>query len=181
MRPDTPSNFQRLAWTASGGVIAAGLLAAAPIAIHATHAQAPPATPPAPSYMPSVGDLMTTAVQPRHIKLGLAGHARNWEYATYEVSELRGAFNRVVKLSPIYNRTTDMAQMVAANIKDPIDQMTAAIKAKDGRAFDIAYTAATRSCNTCHEGLEHSFVVIKEPVASAYPDQSFAPVRTRSK
>jgi hypothetical protein len=180
MKSDAPSHVQRLALTAVGGVLVAGLLALAPIAIRATHAQAP-ATPPAPSYMPSVGDLMTTAVQPRHIKLGLAGHARDWEYAAYEVSELRGAFNRVVKLSPVYNHTVDMAGMVAANIKDPIDQMEAAIKAKNGRAFDVAYTAATRSCNTCHVGLGRAYAVIKEPAASPYADQSFTPVRAKSR
>ena len=165
------NGLRRVAWMVLGGVLTAELLVGAPALT-----QTPEPTP-APSYMPSVGDLMTTAVQPRHIKLGLAGHARDWDYAAYEVGELRNAFNRVVKLSPIYEKTTDMAQMVAANIKDPIDQMTAAIKAKNGKAFDTAYTAATNACNACHLGLKRDYVVIKQPIASPYPNQSFAAPR----
>ena len=34
-----------------------------------------------PPYQPGMGDLMVTIVQPRHLKLGLAGQARNWDYA----------------------------------------------------------------------------------------------------
>jgi len=35
-------------------------------------------------YRPGLGDLMTTTVQPRHTKLGLAGRAQNWSYAAYD-------------------------------------------------------------------------------------------------
>jgi len=31
----------------------------------------------------AVGDLMTAFVQPRHVKLGLAGSEQNWPYAAY--------------------------------------------------------------------------------------------------
>jgi hypothetical protein len=48
-----------------------------------------PAATPTPDYHPSLGDLMTMAIQPRHTKLGLAGQERNWPYAQYELSELR--------------------------------------------------------------------------------------------
>ncbi len=34
--------------------------------------------PPTPDYHPSMGDLMTMAIQPRHTKLGLAGQHKNW-------------------------------------------------------------------------------------------------------
>lgn len=50
---------------------------------------------PKPDYHPSMGDLMTMAVQPRHIKLGLAGKYQNWIYAKYELGELRNGFTRV--------------------------------------------------------------------------------------
>ena len=55
----------------------------------------------------------TMAVQPRHIKIGLAGRAREWGYLTYEASELRNAFNRVARTVPSY-RNQEMAAMVAA-------------------------------------------------------------------
>ena len=58
---------------------------------------------PTPDYHPSFGDLMTMAVQPRHIKLGIAGAAGNWAYAAYEVSELKNAFARIARTIPSYN------------------------------------------------------------------------------
>ena len=125
-----------------------------------------------PDYHPSLGDLMTTAVQPRHIKLGQAGRARNWTYLTYEASELRNAFNRIARTVPTY-RNNDMAGMIAANIKDPLDQLDAAIKAKDGRRFDAAYVEVTHACNACHQGLGHPEVVIQASDAFMYPDQNF--------
>ena len=48
-------------------------------------------------YRPGLGDLMTMTVQPRHIKLLLAGHEQNWPYAKYELHELQEAFERVVQ------------------------------------------------------------------------------------
>lgn len=132
--------------------------------------QEAPAQPAQPDYHPSLGDLMTMAVQPRHIKLGLAGRARQWTYLAYEASELRNAFNRVARTVPSY-RNSDMAAMVASNIKEPLDRLDEAIKARDGHRFDSAYAAVTHACNSCHEGLGHPEVVIKSPRASMYPDQ----------
>jgi hypothetical protein len=132
------------------------------------------ASAPQPDYHPSLGDLMTMAVQPRHTKLGLGGRARNWPYAAYEASELRNAFARIARTVPTY-RNAAMADMVAANIKDPLDQLDAAVKARNGPAFDRAYAKVTDACNACHRSLEHPFVVIREPAASAFPDQTFAP------
>src|SRR4051812_32631039 len=51
-------------------------------------------------YSPSLGDLMTATVQPRHIKLGLAAREGNWPYATYELHELKEAFERAAKVWP---------------------------------------------------------------------------------
>ena len=42
-------------------------------------------------YRPGLGDLMTMTVQPRHLKLGLAGQAKNWPYVVYEGHELEEA------------------------------------------------------------------------------------------
>jgi hypothetical protein len=146
--------------------LASGALAAAALA------QAPPAGP-QPDYHPSFGDLMTMAVQPRHIKLGLAGRARNWEYATYEASELRNAFGRIGRTIPTYRKQA-LPDMFASAILPSMDKLDAAIKAKDGAAFDAAYREVTASCNNCHGALDHGFVVIREPTASPYYDQNLA-------
>jgi hypothetical protein len=131
---------------------------------------------PQPDYHPSLGDLMTMAVQPRHAKLGLAGRARNWPYATYEASELTNAFGRIARTVPTY-RNASMADMVAANIKDPLDALDLAIKARNGPGFDRAYAQVTAACNACHRSLDHPFVVIRAPTISTFPDQSFTPAR----
>ena len=43
---------------------------------------------------------MTMTVQPRHIKLGLAGQEKNWPYAKYELHELEESFQRVLRNWP---------------------------------------------------------------------------------
>ncbi|MGZ3374996.1 MAG: hypothetical protein ACXU8S_00190 [Phenylobacterium sp.] len=149
------------------------LVAALAVTLAAGGAPAAPA-PPLVDYHPSMGDLMTMAVQPRHTKLGLAGQARNWPYAAYEAGELRHAFDRVAKTIPIY-RDNDIAGAATNNMKAPLDALDAAIKARDSAAFTRAYAQATRGCNACHKSLEHPEVVIKSPVGSPYPDQDFRP------
>src|SRR5882724_9056269 len=77
------------------GVLAACLFAAA----RSGNSQTPPSPDPQPpSYRPGLGDLMTMTVQPRHIKVGLAGRERNWDYLAYELHELEEALERVAKL-----------------------------------------------------------------------------------
>jgi hypothetical protein len=154
-------------WAAFGiGLVGAGALYAA------ASAQAPAAPAgPQPDYHPSFGDLMTMAVQPRHIKLGMAGKARNWEYAAYEASELRNAFGRIGRTIPTYRKQA-LPDLFADNILPSMDKLDAAIKAKDGAGFDAAYKEVTASCNNCHGALDHSFVVIREPIASPYTDQN---------
>jgi mono/diheme cytochrome c family protein len=114
---------------------------------------------------------MTFAVQPRHIKLGIAGKARNWEYAAYESSELRNAFGRIGRTVPVYRKQA-LPDVFAQNILPSMDKLDAAIKAKDGAGFDTAYKEVTASCNNCHGALEHGFVVIREPTVSPYADQN---------
>lgn len=130
-------------------------------------------TPVQPDYHPSMGDLMTMAVQPRHTKLGLALQARNWAYAAYEVDELKNALNRVARTTPT-SKGQDVASLIASSIKDPLEAAAAAIKAKDAAGFGRAYGQITAACNACHMSLGREYVVIKAPLASTFPDQSFA-------
>lgn len=130
------------------------------------------AAPPQPDYHPSMGDLMTMAVQPRHTKLAYGIQARNWAYSAYEVEELRHAFDRIAKTIPTY-RDTDIASAANARMKDPLDTLEAAIKARNGPRATAAYARVTRACNECHGSLEHGEVVVRVPAPGAYPDQDF--------
>src|SRR5689334_834061 len=96
------------------------------------HAQSAPAPEP---YRPGLGDLMTMTVQPRHIKILLAGHEQNWAYAKYELKELREAFERIARAVPRY-RGLPMGGMVDAIAKGPMEDLAKAIDAKDEVAFD---------------------------------------------
>jgi hypothetical protein len=127
---------------------------------------------PQPDYHPSLGDLMTMAIQPRHTKLGLAGQEKNWPYAQYELSELRNAFARVARTIPTY-RNIDMAAVIGAMTTEPLKAVEQAIHAQDARQFKVAYAALTTSCNACHQSQDHAPVVIRVPNTNPYADQDF--------
>ncbi len=124
-----------------------------------------------PDYHPSFGDLMTMAVQPRHIKLGLAGSAGNWTYASYELSELRNAFARIARTIPRYNGA-DTPALFTAMTDEPLTSVSNAIKDHDMREFRRAYGQLTTACNACHISQRHAFVVIRVPTAYPYEDQN---------
>src|SRR5437868_3126623 len=92
---------------------------------------APPAAEP---YRPGLGDLMTMTVQPRHIKLALAGREQNWPYAQYELRELQEAFDRVTRLVPRY-KGLPLGGMVDAIAKGPMAEMAQAIAGKSAEKF----------------------------------------------
>ena len=126
------------------------------------------------AYHPSFGDIMTMAIQPRHLKLGLAGHQGNWAYATYELRELQSAFNRAADAVPIY-RSTDMAALIKATTAAPLAELASAIKARDAAKFAEIYGQLTATCNACHQSTEHDAIVIQVPRVSSYPNQDFRP------
>jgi hypothetical protein len=135
-----------------------------------------PSSAPVPDYHPSMGDLMTMAVQPRHIKLGLAGSRKNWTYAAYELSELRNAFARIGRTIPKY-QSTDTGAVATAMTKAPLDALAQAVTEKSPVQFATAYAQLTRACNDCHSSQNHGAVVIQVPKEAIYPDQDFRPVR----
>src|SRR5258708_37436750 len=102
------------------------------VPLSAAAQNAPRATEP---YRPGLGDLMTMTVQPRHIKLLLAGHEQNWPYAKYALKELQEAFDRVARAVPRY-RGLPLGGMIDAIAKGPMDELTKAIESKDEVAFD---------------------------------------------
>lgn len=135
----------------------------------------PAAAAPTPDYLPSMSDLMTMTVQPRHIKLGLAGQYKNWPYAAYVLGELRGSFTRVAKTIPVYS-STDVAVLNASMVQGHIADLDKAIKANDSAQFATAYQRLTEACNACHVLLNKATVVIKVPDATMFPDQEFRPI-----
>ena len=46
-------------------------------------------------YNPVMGDLMSILIQPRHVKLWLAGQQENWALAGYALKEIKQSFARI--------------------------------------------------------------------------------------
>jgi hypothetical protein len=147
-----------------------GLLAA--ILLFPARAQTPP-PPAAPvPYVMTMGDMMNTLIQPRHAKLGIAGHAGNWPLAQYALVEIRQAFAGIAKAQPKFHGYP-VADLAGAALNGPLAAIDDAIKAQDAKKFAVAYDQLTQGCNACHASLDHPFVVIKVPDASAFPNQEF--------
>jgi hypothetical protein len=145
-----------------------------------TAAAAQTAAPAPEPYRPGLGDLMTMTIQPRHMKLLLAGNAQNWIYAKYELHELQEAFDRAVRVWPRY-KGLPLAGMIDAIAKGPMDELAKAIDGKDEIAFDAAYEKLTEGCNACHQAANVGQVVIKIPNASTFPDQDFRPQKSEGR
>ncbi len=125
------------------------------------------------TYRPVMSDLMNMVVQPRHMKLWLAGTNGGWDYAEYERHNIGGAFARIAAAIPVYQgqQTSDF---IAAFVTPQLADLGTAIKAKDTAGFRASYEALTTSCNQCHQAMNHAMVVIKVPAADSFPDQDFS-------
>ena len=125
-----------------------------------------------PIYRPSISDLMNDAIQPRHIKLWLAGEAGNWALAEYERHNINGAFGRIATAIPSV-KGAQMADLIAAFVAPNLTTLANAIKAHDQNGFAGAYAALTDGCNACHQATGYPMVVIQSPAGGAFPDQDF--------
>ena len=124
-------------------------------------------------FQMTMGDMMNTLIQPRHAKLGLAGHDENWALANYAIREIQQSFTAITKSIPRW-RGLPVPELVEAAVGQPIKAVAAAIKQKDAQKFAEAYGQLTQGCNACHATADHQFVVIKAPDASNFPNQDFS-------
>jgi hypothetical protein len=128
---------------------------------------------PAP-FNPQMAALMSMLIQPRHAKLGLAGKADNWPLAGYALRELRQGFAVVGRAVPRW-KGLPVPDLLEAAVSQPLTLLDVAIKLRFRSQFDEAYGKLTQGCNACHATTDHSFVVIKVPDASPFPNQDFEP------
>jgi hypothetical protein len=151
-------------------------LAAAAAVFHPAAAQSPfgdPNAEPAP-FNPQMAALMSMLIQPRHAKLGLAGKAENWPLASYALRELRQGFAVASRAVPRW-KGLPVPELFDAAVSQPLTLIDFAIKLKYANQFSEAYDQLTAGCNACHATTDHSFIVIKAPDASSFPNQEFAP------
>jgi hypothetical protein len=126
-------------------------------------------------HAPSLVDIMLTT-QSHHTKLWLAGNARNWDLADYQLDEMKEGLEDAAKDIPDY-KGVPVGSMINNLIMPPIEQVEAAIKAKDRAKFVAAYDKVTAACNQCHVGSNRGFIVIQRPSGTVFPNQSFGPKR----
>ena len=120
------------------------------------------------SYVPRLNDIMNL-IQVEHAKLWFGGEARNWDLAAYELTQLSASLaDAAVFYSglPVSNVTTLAA---------PIRAISDAIAAKDSKRFAVAVGELTAGCNSCHETMQRSFVVIRIPTEKPFGNQMFQP------
>jgi hypothetical protein len=129
------------------------------------------------AYQPSLGDLMTMAIQPRHLKLALAGREKNWAYAAYELQQLHEAFERVARAWPQW-KTLPFSDMVTGTMEEPFAALEHAIKSADANRFVAAYKTLTEGCNVCHQAANVGVNVIRVPQGSPFPNQDFRPAKS---
>lgn len=128
------------------------------------------------AHIPGLGDLMIGGVQPRHIKLWLAGKEKNWPLAAYELDELREALADVVRFQPHWN-DLPIANLVKSTTNAAIQAVKDAIVAGDAARFTAAYGQLTDGCNSCHRSAGHGYLIIRVPRHSPFPDQDFRRVK----
>jgi hypothetical protein len=131
---------------------------------------------PVASYVPSISDFMIATIQPRHIRLWLAAESKNWDFAGYELGNLKGAFGRLGQAHPTSN-DVPFKEMITSATEQPIADLEKAIKSKDPAAFGKAYAGLSASCNACHEGMNKAMVVISVPTKASVFDMEFMPAQ----
>jgi len=156
--------------TRSWSVVAA-LAASAALLPLTVGAQTPSDNGP-PAYRPSLADLMTTTVQPRHTKLAFAVRDKNWVFAAYELKQLSDAFDRLSVQWPQW-RQQRIVELVETIVRDPLFDMDVAIKNKDEAKLAESYGHLTEACNACHQAALQTPIVIQDPKESMFPDQDF--------
>src|SRR5215467_3930961 len=125
------------------------------------------------TYASGLGEIMSLQ-QMRHLKLWLAGAAKNWPLADYELDELKEGFDDIAKF---FATKDDMpiGQMAGSTAVPTLPDVKAAIDARDSKKFAAAFDKLTAACNQCHQATKHEFIVIQRPTSSPYSNQSFAP------
>ncbi len=160
-------------------IAAAGLAALAPLVAGYSSAQDAKEEvraadrPPVP-YAPGMGDFMSILIQPRHAKIGEAGHRENWAVAGYALKEIKQSFARIAAAIPQF-QGAELAETIEAAMGQPTTVLDFAIKAGEPRQFNEAYARFTAACNACHATTGHPFIVIKTTQTSGVTNQDFAP------
>jgi hypothetical protein len=167
-------NRRRLIMVAAMAIAATAFLAIdLPTLRSVAAGSAAPPSPQAAEYLPSISDLMIATIQPRHERLWQAQQDGNWDFAAYELGNLKGAFNRLGQAHPT-EHDISFPEMIGSVTEQPFKELAGAIQGKDGVTFAKAYADLTDACNSCHQALNHRVVQIRVPNRTSASDLNIA-------
>lgn len=114
---------------------------------------------------PELGQQMLE-LQMRHARLWQAGESGNWLLTQFQVAELREAFAGVVEQNGEHAalQPQRLAEVLPTMVDPAMDQLQAAVDARDTGKFHAAYDALSKACTACHAASDHGFLVIQRPV-----------------
>src|SRR5438093_1464202 len=165
-----------------GIVLIVGLLAASPLPVGGQpNSAAPDQTPKASasnedkpsSYVPGLGEFMGR-IQVDHAKLWLAGEARNWDLAGYQLTELKEVLSDVQDLVPRY-QNVPVGDMIDAIITGTITDLESTIAKRDFSSFSVFFDKLTAACNSCHQATNRGYIAVRRPTQSNFSNQDFSP------
>jgi len=113
-------------------------------------------------------------IQVDHAKLWLAGEARNWELAGYQLGELKEVFSDVQDFVPSY-QNVPVGDMIDAIITGAITDLENAIATRDFSTFAVTFDKLTAACNSCHQAANKAYIAIRRPAQSNFSNQEFSP------
>src|SRR5262249_40430548 len=127
------------------------------------------------SYLPGLGEFMGR-IQADHAKLWLAGEARNWELAGYELGELKEVFSDVQDFLPRC-QNVPVRQIINAIITGTITDLEGAIATRNFSMFSASFDKLTAACNSCHQAANRAYIAIRRPTQSNFSNQDFSPTK----
>jgi hypothetical protein len=83
-----------------------------------------------------------------------AAKGGNWALAAYMSKYMNGSMNPASVTKPAEYKVWKTFY------DDTFAPVNKSIQAKDFKAFDSAYTAVIKDCNTCHEGMGYGFIKV---------------------
>ena len=125
------------------------------------------------TYTPGLGEIMAQTAS-RHSKLWLAGQAKNWDLAAYEIDELREGFDDAGKYHPSHKHIAKpIPELIANTMEQPMTQLEQAIKTQNLLAFTENYDKLTAGCNSCHQRTHFGFNIVARPTFNPFANQLF--------
>jgi hypothetical protein len=91
------------------------------------------------------------------------------------LGNLKGALKRLGQAHPT-EHDMSVPDMISSVTDQAFTEFGTAIQTKDDVGFAKAYGALTDGCNSCHQALNHSVVVIRVPRGASSSDQDFTQV-----